>query len=489
MPIPQGQSSKETEEKVVETRGPGVQTLKNNLEQAIAGESAGGQTASSEGKPKLFPRTKVSDRADAELEGVGQEEDLDDSNPFKGEIDSPQSPIQAASDASKVSYSLPLEVENSSDRKKLVNPREHIYSTVRSGNSVDKHEGVGGQGDKGNSFIFSNDGSFNGEPGDGSQSVFTDDSQEPLLQGRNDSYVDGNDRKKTSRTGLRVKRAVQRASFVIPMVSATVIAMYTIAYATSVYLQDKGSLIAFIINNPKFITVPGIIALSLFAIGIFCAIKQFNNTIEHQIDEKDPDKIFKKALEPETKEQILRHLAVVHSNGTILHYRFNTWEANKNGIANVDEEVIRKVGKIESVINDRPLFTALSTGFIVANLALPFWLYAAGGISNITTFYQSILATNTGLLSLVATGMFASSILCLGVHYYNKTNCTNVVYLKDSDTSNEKVNKNLLDDTVEQRISTIKKCHDQSGKVESLHVKHLVADLYDGKTLLVECCR
>lgn len=326
-----------------------------------------------------------------------------------------------------------------------------------------------------------------GAPSTGLPSLFTDDSQERLLRGRDDSYVDGNDIKKTKRSPLRAKYAVQQANFVIPVVSAAVIAIYTIAYATSVYLQDKGSLIAFIINNPKFITVPGIIALSLFAIGIFCAVKQFRNTIEHQIDEKDPDKILKKVLEVETKGQILRHLVVEHSNGTILHYRFNTWEANKNGIANVDEEVIRKVSKIESVINDRPVFTALFTGFIVANLALPLWLYAAGGISNITTFYQSILATNVGLLSLVATGMFVLSILCLGVHYYNKTNCTNLVFLKSSETSNEKVNENLLDEAVEQRIPTTKKCHDQTGKVESLHVTKVDFELFNGPTHSIAC--
>lgn len=321
----------------------------------------------------------------------------------------------------------------------------------------------------------------------GLPSVFTDNSQEPLLQGRNDSYVDGNDIKKTKRSPLRAKYAVQQANFVILVVSAAVIAIYTIAYATSVYLQDKGSLIAFIINNPKFITVPGIIALSLFTIGIFCAVKQFRNTIEHQIDEKDPDKILKKVLEVETKGQIIRHLTVEHSDGTILHYRFNTWEANKNGIANVDKEVIRKVGKIESVINDRPLFTALFTGFIVANVALPLWLYAAGGISNITTFYQSILATNVGLLSLVATGMFVLLIVYLGIRNYKQTSCTNVVYLKGSETSNKEVNEKLLDEAAEQRISATKECHDQTGKVESLRVTKVDFELFNGPTHSIAC--
>lgn len=535
MQAPQGQSSNETEKKVVEIKGLGVKVLKDNLERSIAGESTGGQTpphssaSSAHNIPTPLPRIKTSggvnaklesedgQQVDAKLEEVRQENDLDDkstldsppppsstsvsTNPFGDEFDSEDD----EQEEQRVEGSVGGLVNdilsngssgagNSSGRKKLENFREHIYSTVRPKNDRNRQVSVGLSYSEHNpqavnlkeecSEVSSNS---SGTPSTGSPSVFTDNSQEPLLQGRDDSYVGGNDIKKTKRSPLRAKYAVQQANFVIPVVSAAVITIYTIAYATSVYLQDKGSLIAFIINNPKFITVPGIIALSLFAIGIFCAVKQFRNTIEHQIDEKDPDKILKKVLEVETKGQIIRHLTVEHSDGTILHYRFNTWEANKNGIANVDKEVIRKVGKIESVINDRPLFTALFTGFIVANVALPLWLYAAGGISNITTFYQSILATNVGLLSLVATGMFVLSIVYLGIRNYKQTSCTNVVYLKDSETSNKEVNEKLLDEAAEQRISATKECHDQTGKVESLRVTKVDTELFNGPTHSIAC--
>ncbi|APR97920.1 hypothetical protein [Wolbachia endosymbiont of Folsomia candida] len=290
----------------------------------------------------------------------------------------------------------------------------------------------------------------------------------------------------TNRFWPRAKYSMQQKSFIIPTVGATFITLYLAAYTTLSYMQNKSMFIAFITNNPKFITVPGIIAASLFAIGIICVIKQANNTIEHEIQEKNPDKVLKKVLELQPKDKIIKSVRLEYSNNTHSNFTFNTWKSQK-GFVNIDEKIVNRTSKIESVFNDRPVFTALLTGFVVANVALPLGLYAAGGISNVTTFYQSLLATNIGLSLLVASSVLALSILCLGVHYYNKTNCTNRVYPHD-DPKGENVNPKLIDKIKEERTNVLGENHSQDGKCSSLLTERVVVKAHNCSTLLIECC-
>ncbi|WP_395463189.1 hypothetical protein [Wolbachia endosymbiont of Cantharis cryptica] len=275
--------------------------------------------------------------------------------------------------------------------------------------------------------------------------------------------------KKPNRIRPRVEYAMGQKSFVIPVTSAIVLG----TSAALVYLQDKAKFIAFFTNSPKYVTITVIALASLLAIiPIFCAIKQFRNTEEHQIQGKNADGILDEVLKHQPEGKIIQSVILKYGNNTHSDFMFNTWKA-KNNFINIDEKVISRTNKIKSIINDRPLFTALLTGFIVANVALPLGLYEEGGMSNITTFYQNILATNIGLSLLVSSSVIALSILCLGVHYYNKTNCTNLVYPREH-INPEEVNGEIVGAVKRIGEDALKENHIQDGKCASLELRQVV---------------
>ncbi|WP_264735959.1 hypothetical protein [Wolbachia endosymbiont (group A) of Rhinocyllus conicus] len=232
-----------------------------------------------------------------------------------------------------------------------------------------------------------------------------------------------NSQKKANRSWPRAKYAMQQKGFII--FTATAIILST--SAALVYLQDKAKFIAFFTNSPKYITIPVIALAALLAISpILFAIRQFRDTAEHKTQEKNADGILDEVLKHQPENKAIKSVRLEYNNNTHSNFIFNAWEA-KNDFINIDEKVISRTNKIESVINNRPLFTALLTGVVAANIALPLLLYAEGGVNNIQKFYQNPLTNNIGLSLLIGSGVLALLVVCFGVHYYNKTNCTNLI--------------------------------------------------------------
>ncbi|WP_353286986.1 hypothetical protein [Wolbachia endosymbiont (group A) of Anthophora plumipes] len=173
-----------------------------------------------------------------------------------------------------------------------------------------------------------------------------------------------NSQKKANRSWPRAKYAMQQKGFII--FTATAIILST--SAALVYLQDKAKFIAFFTNSPKYITIPVIALAALLAISpIFFAIKQFRNTEEHHIQKEDANEILANVLEHQPKNKAIKSVRLEYSNGTHSNFVLNSWEA-KNNFINIDEKVVGRTNKIESVINNRPLFTALLTGVVAANI-------------------------------------------------------------------------------------------------------------------------
>jgi hypothetical protein len=465
-----GEETKEpTEQKIDETPSPGVQVLKNNLEKVIASPSSSSSssargsvatldssTSTSKTPPQPKPRTNSPQTKDDGNETVttiganpfGDDSDDGEVEPFYATIGE-KSPKKSFGSDSKVgnqnftpmrrSVSVETVFSPPWDRDKAAkNFREELSKRSTSGTNA--------------SSI-------------GSPSVITDDSQQPLLQGGSSNTI-----KKTNRFLPRAKYAMQQKSFMIPTVSSTFITLYLAVHTALVYLQDHGKFIE-LVKNPYFIAA-GVVTASLLAIGIICAIKQFNNTIEHQIQAKNPnDEVLKKVLDLQSEEKIIKSVRLEYSNNTHSNFTFNTWKSH-NGFINIDEKVINRASKIGSIFNNRPLFTALLTGLVVANVTLP-WLYAAGVISNVTTFYQSLLTTNIELSLLVASTVLALTAFCLGVHYYRKTGCTNLIYSQDKlDPKN--VNEELIKEVKDIRTNALQENHGKDAKGASLTLDQVV---------------
>ncbi len=224
--------------------------------------------------------------------------------------------------------------------------------------------------------------------------VSTNNSEESLLpnsESDTDSYAPL-ESKKTNRTWPRAKYAMQQKSVII--FGATAIILST--SAALLYLQDKEKFIAFFTNSPKYITIPVIALAALLAISpILFAIKQFRNTAEHKTQEKNAGGILAEVLEHQPKDKAIKSVRLEYSNGTHSNFVLNAWEA-KNNFINIDEKVVSRTNKIESVINNRPLFTALLTGVVAANIAFPLGLLATHGVNGIQKFYQNPLINNIG---------------------------------------------------------------------------------------------
>ncbi|WP_250295946.1 hypothetical protein [Wolbachia endosymbiont of Oedothorax gibbosus] len=296
--------------------------------------------------------------------------------------------------------------------------------------------------------------------------VSTNDSEESLLS----------ESKKTNRIWPRAKYAMQQKGFVI--FSATAIVLST--SAALVYLQDKAKFIAFFANSPLYTIVPIIAGASLLAISpMFLGIKQFVNTEEYQTQGKNADEILAEVLECQPKDKAIKSVRLEYSNGTHSNFVLNAWEA-KNDFINIDEKVVNRTNKIESVINNRPLFTTLLTGVGAASVALPLGLLATHGVNGVQKFYQNPLISNIGLSLLISSGILALSIICLGVHYYRKTNCTNLIYSQEK-IDPESVNKELIEEIKRERTSVLGENHSKDAKRISLTLERVVVQAHNCK--------
>lgn len=282
------------------------------------------------------------------------------------------------------------------------------------------------------------------------------------------------DGKKTNRLLPRVKYAMQQKGFIISSTSAIIL----LTSAALVYLQDKAKFIAFFTNSPKYVTISVIALAVLLTISpIFCAIKQFRNTEEYQTQGKDADEILDKVLEQQPKDKVIKSVRLEYSNGTHSNFALNAWES-KNDFINIDEKVISRTNKVTSVINNRLLFTALLTGVVAANIAFPLGLLAIDGISGVQKFYRNPLANNIGLSLLIGSGVLALLVVCLGVHYYRKTNCTNLIYSQEKiDTEN--VNEKFIREIKHERTNVLEENHSKDAKRSSLTLEQVVVQSHN----------
>lgn len=309
----------------------------------------------------------------------------------------------------------------------------------------------------------------------------TDDSEKSLLT---NSKSDINDdailkNKKTNRIWPRTKYAMQQKGFII--FTATAIILST--SAALVYLQDKAKFIAFFTNSPKYITIPVIALAALLAISpILFAIRQFRDTAEHKTQEKNADGILDEVLKHQPENKAIKSVRLEYNNNTHSNFIFNAWES-KNDFINIDEKVISRTNKIESVINNRPLFTALLTGVVAANIAFPLLLYAEGGVNNVQKFYQNPLTNNIGLSLLIGSGVLALLVVCFGVHYYNKTNCTNLIYSQEK-INTESVNKKFIEEIKQERTEVLGENHSKDAKRSSLTLEQVVVQSHNCKDVV-----
>ncbi|WP_425386486.1 hypothetical protein [Wolbachia endosymbiont (group A) of Barypeithes pellucidus] len=285
--------------------------------------------------------------------------------------------------------------------------------------------------------------------------------------------------KKTNRFLPRAKYAMQQKGFII--FTATAIILST--SAALLYLQDKAKFIAFFTNSPKYITIPVIALAAVLAISpILFAIKQFRNTAEHKTQGKDADEILDNVLGCQPENKAIKSVRLEYSNNTHSNFVFNALES-ENDFMNIDKKVISKTSKIESVINNRPLFTALLTGVVAANIALPLLLYAEGGVNNVQKFYQNPLTNNIGLSLLIGSGVFALLIICSGVHYYRKTNCTNLIYSQEK-IDPESVNKKFIEEIKQERTEVLGENHSKDAKRSSLTLEQVVVQSHNCKDVV-----
>ncbi len=285
--------------------------------------------------------------------------------------------------------------------------------------------------------------------------------------------------KKTNRFLPRAKYSMQQKGFIIFTASAIILSIS----AALLYLQDKAKFIAFFTNSPKYITIPVIALAALLAIGpIFFATRQFIDTEEHSIQKKDADKILAEVLEHQPKAKAIKSVRLEYSNGTHSNFVLNAWEA-KQGFTNIDEKVITRTNKIKSVINDRPIFTALFTGVVAANIAFPLGLLATHGVNGVQKFYQNPLTNNIGLSLLIGSGILALSIICLGVHYYRKTNCTNLIY-SEEEIDPKDVNGKFIEEIKRERTNVLGENHSKDSKRSSLTLEQVVVQSHNCKDIV-----
>ncbi|WP_349967604.1 hypothetical protein [Wolbachia endosymbiont of Armadillidium arcangelii] len=277
-----------------------------------------------------------------------------------------------------------------------------------------------------------------------------------------------------NRSWPRAKYAMQQKGFVI--FSATAIVLGT--SAALVHLQDKAKFIAFFANSPLYTIIPVIAIASLLAISpMFLGIKQFVNTKEYQAQGKNADEVLDNVLKCQRKDKAIKSVRLKYSNGTHSNFVLNAWES-KNDFINIDEKVISKTNKIESLINNRPIFTTLLTGVVAANVALPLGLLATNGVNGVQKFYQNPLTNDIGLSLLIGSGVLALLILCLGVHYYRKTNCTNLIYSREK-IGAEGVNEKFTQEIKQERTKVLEENHSKDAKRSSLTLEQVIVQSHN----------
>ncbi|MGL9757958.1 MAG: hypothetical protein ACR5LA_03715 [Wolbachia sp.] len=282
---------------------------------------------------------------------------------------------------------------------------------------------------------------------------------------------------------LQKNRFWPKAQYAVQQKGVVIFGAATIVLGTSTalaYLQDKTKFITFFTNSPLYTIVPIIAVASLLAMSpIFFGIKQFVNTKEYQTQRKNADEVLDNVFRHQPEGKVIKSVRLEYSNGTHSNFVLNAWESKK-GFVNIDEKVISKTNKIESVINNRPLFTALLTGVVAANIALPLLLYAEGGVNNIQKFYQNPLTNNIRLLPLIGLGIFALLAVYLGMHYYRKTNCTNLVYSEETiDPKN--VNGKFIEEIKRERTNVLGENHSKDAKRSSLTLEQVVVQSHNCK--------
>lgn len=317
-------------------------------------------------------------------------------------------------------------------------------------------------------------------PPTGSPPSYTSaDGSEKSLPLDNESDTGSTTNKKTNRILPRAKYAMQQKGFIIFGASAIILS----TSAALLYLQDKAKFIAFFTNSPKYITIPVIALAAVLAISpILFAIRQFRDTAEHKTQEKNADGILDEVLEHQPKDKAIKSVRLEYSNGTHSNFVLNAWEA-KQGFTNIDEKVITRTNKIKSVINDRPIFTALFTGVVAANIAFPLGLLATHGVNGVQKFYQNPLTNNIGLSLLIGSGILALLIVGFGIHYYRKTNCTNLIYSQEK-IDPESVNKKFIEEIKHERTNVLGENHGKDAKRSSLTLEQVVVQSHNCKDVV-----
>lgn len=284
-----------------------------------------------------------------------------------------------------------------------------------------------------------------------------------------------------SKSKLQKNRFWPRAQYAMQQKGVIIFGATAIVLGTSaalVHLQDKAKFIAFFANSPLYTIIPVIAIASLLAISpMFLGIKQFVNTKEYQAQGKNADEVLDNVLKCQRKDKAIKSVRLKYSNGTHSNFVLNAWES-KNDFINIDEKVVSRTNKIESVINDRPLFTALLASVIAANVALPLGLLATNGVNGVQKFYQNPLTNDIGLSLLIGSGVLALLILCLGVHYYRKTNCTNLIYSREK-IGAEGVNEKFTQEIKQERTKVLEENHSKDAKRSSLTLEQVIVQSHN----------
>ncbi|WP_265014737.1 hypothetical protein [Wolbachia endosymbiont (group B) of Camptogramma bilineatum] len=194
---------------------------------------------------------------------------------------------------------------------------------------------------------------------------------------------------------------------------------------------------------------------------------------------KNANETLNQVLKYQPKDKVIKSFKLEYSNGTHSHFTLNAWKG-KNNFINIDDKVISRRNKVESVIKDRPLFTALLSSLVAANIVWPLLLYVEGGINSVQKFYQNALINNVGLSLLIGSSILALSVIFLGVHYYRKTNCTNLVYCEER-IEPEKVNGKFIEEIKEARTKVLEENHSKDAKCSSLTLEQVVVESHNYK--------
>ncbi|RDD34899.1 hypothetical protein Wcon_00983 [Wolbachia endosymbiont of Cylisticus convexus] len=280
---------------------------------------------------------------------------------------------------------------------------------------------------------------------------------------------------------LQKNRFWPKAQYAMQQKGVIIFGITAIAFGTSaalVCLQDKAKFIAFFANSPLYTIIPVIAIASLLVISsMFLGIKQFVNTKEYQNQGKNADEVLGNVLKCQPENKAIKSVRLEYSNGTHSNFVLNAWESKK-GFVNIDEKVISKTNKIKSIINNRPIFTTLLTGVVALNISFPLLLYVQDGVNNTQRFYRNPLTNNIGLSVLIGSGIAALLVVYLGVHYYRKTNCTNLIYSEEMiDPKN--INGKFIEEIKRERTNVLEENHSKDAKRSSLMLEQVIVQSHN----------